>query len=135
MCVAPRALNRDSVHLTLALLPPLGPNFYNVFNQKTLNPDEAGVELDDPNRWQRLELLNFVDQSGIASDGYPPFTGPQWGFVRPFALQVVDRSEQERFDGVYFDQGAPPRAVVDGPVDRLADHWTVGGMGLGVEDP
>jgi hypothetical protein len=81
-------------------------------NEFRLNPALAGAGLiDDPNRWQRLILTSFVDQSGIAADGYPPFTGPSWGFVRPFALTPSDASRSlaaDTFDGTYFDPGPPP---------------------------
>ena len=91
------------------------PEFYAPINTRSLNPEKRGVLLDDPNRWQRLDLRTFTDQSGLSLNGYPPFTGPQWGFVRPLALQREDRSNaSSSFDGVYFDQGFPPLFRVHG---------------------
>jgi hypothetical protein len=35
-----------------------------------MNRNGPGVVLD-PNRWQRLEIGEFIDQAGIAINGYP----------------------------------------------------------------
>ncbi|MEM0963260.1 MAG: vanadium-dependent haloperoxidase [Bacteroidota bacterium] len=78
-----------------------------------LRLDEPGnPALADPNRWQPLLFDTFVDQSGNeVPGGEPLFVGPEWGRVRPFALQADDRSPYSR-DGadfsVYFDPGPPP---------------------------
>jgi hypothetical protein len=45
-----------------------------------------------PNRWQRLRLSSFTDQSSTPYAEYPPFVGPHWGHVRPFALSEADCS-------------------------------------------
>ena len=71
------------------------------------NPDI--VDLD---RWQPVALPVFVDQAGNQlEDGVPPFLGPEWGRVWPFALDEADLTIFRR-DGfnyyVYHDPGPPP---------------------------
>ncbi len=70
------------------------------------NPD-----IDDPNRWQPLELPLFIDQAGIPFTEAPPFQSPEWGNVTPFALDDSDMNVYTR-DGndwkVYLDPGPPP---------------------------
>lgn len=66
----------------------------------------------DPNRWQPLELENFVDQGGVALDGGPPpFLSPEWGKVVPFALKKEDLkvyTKKGQKYWVYHDPGPPP---------------------------
>ena len=83
----------------LPVNPPVNPNL-------TGNP-----AMIDADRWQPLELPGFVGQSGIRSDGYPPFVGPEWGEVQPFSLSSADASIKRRNGKqyrVYLDSGAPP---------------------------
>lgn len=67
--------------------------------------------LDDPNRWQALELPQFIDQAGNPFTDTPPFLSPEWGNVVPFALADSVKNTYER-DGnlyhVYHDPGPPP---------------------------
>ena len=88
--------------------------------------------LNDPNRWQRLEFSSsFVDQSGVASSEYPPFTGPQWGFVKPFALSFADAhyNNTNQFDGVYFNP--PPVSIFS---QSLFDFFTTN-CGVVIQPP
>jgi len=67
--------------------------------------------LNDPNRWQKLDIPGFVDQSGnVVEGGSPDFLSPEWGRVTPFALTENELSILER-DGeewwVYHDPGPP----------------------------
>ncbi len=79
---------------------------------EALRPDQRGNPLlVDADRWQPLELVGFVGQSGIPSSGYPPFVGPEWGSVQPFSLLPEDRILKRRNGvrySVYFDAGPPP---------------------------
>ena len=86
-----------------------------------VNPDmppsvPGNAELEDPDRWQPLDLLHFVDQSGNVEDDIPAFVTPEWGRVVPFALSADDLTVHER-DGadwhVYHDPGPPP--TLSGP--------------------
>jgi hypothetical protein len=62
------------------------------------------IEMDDPNRWQPLQLREIVTQNGIHLDaGVQTFLGPHWGYVRGFALPAVGE------DGMPLDPGPPPR--------------------------
>jgi hypothetical protein len=78
-----------------------------------LLPEFAGnPTIVEPNRWQPLALEYFVSQSGVpVPTGYPPFLGPEWGQVTPFALSQNDLAVHQRDDfdwWVYHDPGAPP---------------------------
>ena len=77
--------------------------------------------ITDLNRWQPLELEQFIDQSGHPVSGTPEFLGPEWGAVVPFALREEDLTTYER-DGfeyrVYHDPGEPP--MIGG---RLAESY------------
>jgi len=73
--------------------------------------DFGNPRMNDPNRWQKLDIPNFVGQDGIETDnGVPPFLGPEWGLVTPFALTDDDLTIRNR-DGhdwwVYNDPGPP----------------------------
>jgi len=74
--------------------------------------------LVDFNRWQPLRFETFVDQSGHEiPGGTPPFVGPEWGGVRPFALSPAARTVRHRADGeyvLYGDPGPPPQWSADG---------------------
>ena len=77
-----------------------------------LKPHEPGnPDIQDLDRWQPLELIVFIDQSGNPAGSEPEFLSPEWGQVWPFALQEHDLSIYHR-DGfeysVYHDPGPPP---------------------------
>ncbi len=82
-----------------------------------VNPPLTVNELGNPNvvdidRWQPLALKTFIDQSGNLIPGaQQTFIGPQWGDVKPFALDARDRSVKTRAGrtwNVYHDPGPPP---------------------------
>ena len=81
-------------------------------------------ELVDPDRWQPLDLVTFVDQAGFESDDVEEFVTPEWGSVSPFALSRADLSVHRR-DGadyrVFHDPGPPP--TLRGP---LSEHYRRG---------
>jgi len=89
--------NYDNVTYS-SVNPPLDPNFNG-------NPG-----LVDPNRWQTLQITDFIDQSGQSTGAVPAFLGAEWANVTPFALSANDSSQVIR-DGtahtVYLDPGAP----------------------------
>ncbi len=68
--------------------------------------------IEDPNRWQPLELPEFIDQGGNPFTVTPPFLSPEWGNVVPFALDDSVKTVYER-DGdeyiVYHDPASPPQ--------------------------
>lgn len=64
--------------------------------------DESGTVMNDPNRWQPLQIENMISQNGIpVVDGTQEFIGPHWGFVTGFALPPDA-------DGLPVDPGPPP---------------------------
>jgi hypothetical protein len=64
---------------------------------------ESGTVMNDPNRWQPLEIENMVSQNGIRLDsGVQEFIDPHWGFVAGFALPPSPPT------GVPVDPGTPP---------------------------
>ena len=79
----------------------------------------------DPDRWQPLSLDFFVDQSGnIIPFGYPDFLSPEWGIVSRWALDLSDRTIQQR-DGfnywLFKDPGPPP--LFDDAQDRYRNGF------------
>ena len=89
----------------------------------SLNPMKSGnPDMLDSNRWQPLDIPNFVGQSGLRGENYPPFVGPEWGNVKPFSLQPSDSILRKR-DGrdfrIYLDPGAPPQLSEDGASAEL----------------
>ncbi len=65
--------------------------------------DRPGTVMNDPNRWQPLELDVMVAQNGLPlEDTVQTFVGPNWGHVTSFALPPADD------DGLTIDPGPPP---------------------------
>lgn len=94
--------------------PPLEP-------QKPGNPG-----MEDPNSWQPLKLENSVDQAGNPIASQPPFLGPEWGQVRPFALppEAFSTFEREGADwAVCHDPGPPPYLRGEGALPEEY-QWT-----------
>ena len=63
------------------------------------------------NRWQPLNLANFVDQNGFPGLPTPSALSPEWGNVKPFSLTEADKTVHVRdgnFWNVYKDPGPPP---------------------------
>lgn len=52
-----------------------------------LEVDEPGLDVDDPTRWQPLDLAIAVSQNGIGlGSGIQGYIGSHWGEVEPFAM-------------------------------------------------
>ncbi len=91
--------------------------FYEPVNN-SLFPEAAGnPHLNDPNRWQPLNLIEFVDQSGnLIQDSKPEFLSPEWGNVNPFSLEESSKKTFTK-DGntfsVYLDPNSPPYSDVN----------------------
>jgi hypothetical protein len=56
----------------------------------------------DINRWQRLQVVNAVDQNGFPQGPIQTYLGAQWLTVRPFALSRLDPTKP------WIDPGPPP---------------------------
>jgi hypothetical protein len=75
---------------------------------KSVNPPlvvaSPGTTMNDPNRWQPLQLEHMISQNGIpVVNGVQQNVGPQWGHVKSFGLPDGGAS------GVPIDPGPPPR--------------------------
>ena len=64
--------------------------------------DGNGNTVVDINRWQRLQIVNAIDQHGIPSGPIQNYLGAQWLGVRPFALARTDSAKP------WIDPGPPP---------------------------
>ena len=85
-----------------------------------LLPDQPGnPTIVDLNRWQPLQLPQFIDQAGNPVEGVPEFLSPEWGSVRPFALDA-DAAIRHQRDGMewllHHDPGPPP--TIDGGLSK-----------------
>ena len=84
--------------------------FYTSINPPLVMSEEGNPDIVDPNRWQTLTLDSTIDQSGNIVDNTLPFLSPEWGNVKPFALEPSMASQNFR-DGeiykVYFDTVQP----------------------------
>lgn len=82
---------------------------YEPVNPPLLIEVPGNPDIVDLNRWQPLELAQFIDQAGNPTgDNIPDFLSPEWGSVLPFSLQENDATNYER-NGfnykVYHDPG------------------------------
>ena len=75
--------------------PPLATAFEGI-------TDGKGNTVVDINHWQRLQIVNAVDQNGFPSGPVQPYLGVQWLRVRPFQLARLDSARP------WIDPGPPP---------------------------
>jgi hypothetical protein len=94
--------------------------FYESVNPPLVMNDPGNPDLQDPNRYQPLQLPFFLDQAGNpVSAGFPEFLSPEWGQVTAFALDPADLEivQRDGFDyWTFHDPGAPPQ--LGGPGDQ-----------------
>ena len=81
---------------------------YNAPNYKPVNGalvvKDTGTTMNDPNRWQPLQLEHMISQNGIpVENGVQQAIGPHWGHVTGFALPDGGTN------GTPLDPGPPPR--------------------------
>lgn len=86
--------------------------YYNPINWNLVMDEPGNPNMFFPNRWQPLQLTEFIDQGGNPGTNIAPdFLSPEWGNVVPFSLQAEDMETYERLGGfypVYHDPGSPP---------------------------
>ncbi len=101
-------------------------NHYQPVNQP-LNPQIPGnASLTDPNRWQPLQLNQYIDENGNVVGPYTPdFLSPEWGNVKPFALNGSDLTVYGDFS-VFYDPGNPPLISHQGFTSTTNDHYKWG---------
>ncbi len=64
--------------------------------------DGSNHTVVDINHWQRLQIVNAVDQNGFPSGPIQNYLGAQWLGVRPFSLTRTDSTKP------WIDPGPPP---------------------------
>lgn len=107
-------------------------NYINQFYQPVngdLNPLLPGNPgMSDPNRWQPLALLLFIDQSGNILTTTPEFQGAEWGWVRPFAMTEDDlvQAVTDTVWNIYHDPGSPPWLFHDSARFYDSDYYRWG---------
>ena len=87
--------------------PPGDPRRYVFINPQlaTALPgtsDGSNNNVVDINRWQRLQVVNAVDQNGFPAGPIQGYLGAQWLGVRPFALARANATNS------WIDPGPPP---------------------------
>ena len=86
---------------------PVGQDGY-VYLNPPLATDRAGIDdgfghtVVDCNRWQRLQIVNSVDQNGFPQGPIQNYLGAHWLGVRPFALFRTDPMQP------WIHPGVPP---------------------------
>lgn len=87
---------------------PAGHPLSYVYTNPALATDRPGIDdgfgntIVDVNHWQRLNVVNAVDQNGFPLSPQQNYLGAQWLGVRPFALMRTDASKP------WIDPGPPP---------------------------
>jgi len=86
--------------------------YYQPVNPPMITDNPGNSTIIDPNHWQPLTLDVFIDQSGNEIPfNTPPFLGPEWGNVTPFAMTEDDLTVHQSNGNdylVYHDPGDPP---------------------------
>lgn len=100
--------------------------YYNPMNWNLVMDEPGNPNMFFPNRWQPLQLAEFIDQSGNEGTNFSPdFLSPEWGNVQPFAMGAQDTSRYERLGSwytVYHDPGAPPQIDPNANTDLENDY-------------
>ena len=87
---------------------PVGDARRYVFTNPALATDRPGIDdgfgngIVDVNRWQRLNVVNAVDQNGFPLSSQQGYLGATWLWVRPFAMARTDSTKP------WIDPGPPP---------------------------
>ena len=79
------------------ITPPLAVAFEGITDGQS--PPHTVVNI---NHWQRLQIVNSVDQNGFPQGPIQPYLGAQWLRVRPFSLMRTDPTKS------WIDPGPPP---------------------------
>jgi hypothetical protein len=85
-------------------------NYYIERNPPIRPVDGGNPNIVDMNIWQRIELDQFIDQSGNAIGSTIPFLSPEWGQVESFSLAGAPKATYQR-DGFDYQVYFPEIAV------------------------
>jgi hypothetical protein len=98
-------------------------NTYYEESNPPIRPDRPGnPNIVDLDRWQKISLPVFIDQSGNPIGSDIDFLGPEWGQVVPFALTDANKTvfQRDGFDyPVYYADMAPPPPTAEGTLNAL----------------
>ena len=102
--------------------------FYNPVNPALLlDTYEETNDLFFPNRWQPLNFLSFIDQSGNPApipNFTPEFLSPEWGVVTPFSLKSEDLEILNNgFDCYVYNDPGPPVFIQNSNQDGIDDPY------------
>ena len=87
---------------------PVGNPRRYAYTNPALATDRCGIDdgfghtVVDVNHWQRLNVVNAVDQNGFPTSPQQNYLGAQWLWVRPFSLTRPDENS------LWNDPGPPP---------------------------
>ena len=115
-------------------------NYHYFKVNEDMRPDLPGVQqLNDPNRWQAINIDPYLDIKGpdhsltpwnrLLVRGNGDFLTPYWGEVIPFALNEKDKEVKTSDNGtynLYFDPGQPSLFNLDDPISSEAYKWGFG---------
>lgn len=106
--------------------------YYTPVNRK-IEPQKPGAQgLHDPNHWQPISILRYLEERGDPSlldwnrlllNAEDVFLTPEWGDVQPFALTEKDKKVVDLHGNpvnIYLDPGHPP--YLDYVKDSLASE-------------
>lgn len=102
--------------------------YYEPVNPEIIVNNPGNPTMVDPNRWQRIFLDGYVDQSGNPISISPPALSHEWGNVVPFSLTDEHKTTYTRNGDtyhVYLDPGAPP-LIDTNSVTGLEDSYKKG---------
>ena len=89
--------------------------YYNPVNWNLVMDEPGNPNMFFPNRWQPLQLLEFIDQSGNEGTNVSPdFLSAEWGNVQPFAMDAGDTAVYSRLGSEYtVYHAAPSPPIID----------------------
>ena len=93
--------------------------YYNPVNWNLVMDEPGNPNMFFPNRWQPLQLLEFIDQSGNEGGNISPdFLSAEWGNVEPFAMDASDTSVFSRLGSNYTVYHAAPLPPLIDPLQE-----------------
>lgn len=92
-----------------------------------LDTYEDTNNLNDPNRWQPLNFVSYVDQSGNPAphpNYTPEFLSPEWGEVKSYCLEPQDLEILNNgFDSYVYNNPGPPVYIQNSASNGIEDPY------------